>query len=393
LVSPLVSPFASFVGVPLVLYFATPILVPSYSVCSKRRFSCNTRYSLVSDINNNNNNNINNINNNDLTSVNSISNYFLNPIPNKFIKSKNKTLNIFINIGDLDTPAFGLKVKSNVDIGMQYTVFVKVRYHTDHFFMAGNQWGWGFNDLNSIDDLYQEIDDRLKGYFDIYRLGDGDIVYIQVSFHLTDIKLLSEFSIDKPDHVTKFDSSNIEKMLKVPVSVNPDSLGEPLVVDIYNGCISNIYINIRGVDRNFLDLIRYKAKFLKDGHKDNIINFDGDFKFYKLTDSWEYVLAIRKFIDGSIEKIRYSLAGAIVSHTFDSIQDINNNTVIRSSAKREIVLVNNKVVFSKQDVKLRAIKRFDFPVLFVEDQNIGVIDCEVYIANDEWKHVSIFWTH
>jgi len=106
LVSPLVSPFAYFVGVPLVLYFATPILVPS--VCRKRRFSCNTRYSLVSDINNNNNNNINNINNNDLSSVNSISNSFLNPIPNKFIKSKNKTLNIFINIGDLDTPAFGL---------------------------------------------------------------------------------------------------------------------------------------------------------------------------------------------------------------------------------------------------------------------------------------------
>ena len=33
------SPFASFVGVPLVIYLASPILVPSYSVCSKRSFS------------------------------------------------------------------------------------------------------------------------------------------------------------------------------------------------------------------------------------------------------------------------------------------------------------------------------------------------------------------
>lgn len=63
-----------------------------------------------------------------------------------------------------------------------YTVYVKVRYDVDNFFMAGNQFGFRYDNETNLSDLYFDILQRLEQYYSSYNLSDSDIVYIQVSF-------------------------------------------------------------------------------------------------------------------------------------------------------------------------------------------------------------------
>ena len=83
---------------------------------------------------------------------------------------------------------------------------------------------------------------RLDYYLDVYELKPSDIKDVQVSFRQKDKKLLSEFSRDKPFHVSINDNIIIERELIVPVSINKDSLETPLPVNISNGIITNVYI-------------------------------------------------------------------------------------------------------------------------------------------------------
>ena len=53
----------------------------------------------------------------------------------------------------------------NVPCGFIYTVFIKIRYNEDNFFMAGNQFGFDFKSLNDLDDLLSIIKARLEEKF------------------------------------------------------------------------------------------------------------------------------------------------------------------------------------------------------------------------------------
>lgn len=84
------------------------------------------------------------------------------------------------------------------------------------------------------------------------------------------------------------------KNLNIPLSINKDSLGKHLTVVQDNGLITNIIVIHNKVLINFLDTIRNKAKFLSINNKDNITNFNGDYKFYLLKNkSGDFVLAVR----------------------------------------------------------------------------------------------------
>lgn len=142
-----------------------------------------------------------------------------------------------------------------------------------------------------------------------------------------------------------------------------------MIVDIHNGFISKIYINIKNNIVNFVDIIKSKAKLLK--HKDNIISFDENFKFYLLKNNYDYVLALKIIINSLIEKILYSMAGVFISHVTDRIE---NNLVIRNSGETDTIIDNNKVVFLKHNIKLKAVDIPKISVPFIENCNIGVID-------------------
>lgn len=188
--------------------------------------------------------------------------------------------------------------------------------------------------------------------------------------------MLSEFSLDpKPLYISKPDYTFTKNSLVIPVSVNKDSLGEPLEVTISNGFISDIRFYNKGARVNFLSLIYAKTKILRNNHPDKITSFDASFKFYSLLDNQRYILAVKKLDGTSIEKIRYSLDGVIISHITDRIV---NNYVIRDTGGKVTVFKGNKVLSINQTIKLKAIDKPKIEPLFVENDNIGVIDLECY---------------
>lgn len=269
-------------------------------------------------------------------------------------------------------------IESQIPLGFVYTVYIKVRYHIDKLFMAGNQFGFDFNSTKDIYDLQDILKDRLKHYFAEYKLVDADIEYVQLTFRKLDKKLFSEFCLDKPQHVDRSVSISTNRKLNIPVSVAESSLGRPLPVVIVNNFIINISLNIDNKMVNFLDIIRNKAKFFRPKHPDNITYFDNDYMFYFLKDEVDYVLAIKYIEYNSIEKIRYSLSGVVINRVIDKIE---NNLVIRKAGEKEIVLDNNKISIVKQN-KLKAIEKPKSKVLFVSNPNIGVIDIETYLTNE-----------
>lgn len=164
---------------------------------------------------------------------------FFAPIPYTYIHSKNKSLSIFYLPNEINLEHFQIKTHL-LEKNVQYTVYTKIRYDTDSYFMAGNQFGFMYTDVSSIDTLYQIVSDRLEKYYEEYNLEDDSVIYIETIFRVVDIKLLSEFSL--PDEI-KYDEkkkSSISKSINIPVSISEDYLGKPLEVVVYKNIITNI---------------------------------------------------------------------------------------------------------------------------------------------------------
>lgn len=115
-------------------------------------------------------------------------------------------------------------------------------------------------------------------------MSNNDIVYIHIAFRKLDVKLLSDFILDKSsivnDNMTNREINLIASTTNVPVSMNESSLGTSLKVDFFDNSISYIYVTINNETFNFLDRIKNQAKFLPYNHKDNVTYFDSSFKFY-----------------------------------------------------------------------------------------------------------------
>lgn len=304
---------------------------------------------------------------------------FYNIIPNTYVYGKGKAISVHFDIRDIGSQILSNEIIAKVPRGFTYTVFIKVKYNINEYFMAGNQFGFVYLsevDINNLDSIvYQRLDE----YLDLYNITEDDIRYVMLSFKQKDKKLLSEFSLSEKPHISKSEFIITERKLNVPVSINEDYLGKPLPVNVSNGIITNIYININDKRVNFLDLIRHKAKVLRPNHKDNITVFDENFKFYLLKDKGDFVLAIKKLKSNSIDKIRYSLSGVVISHVTDNAV---NNLILRSSGERLITIDNGKIVNTRQNIKLKPLEVPSYKPLFVENRNIGVIDIETYRAID-----------
>ena len=307
---------------------------------------------------------------------------FFSSIPTNYIYSLNKPIHLFFNLFDLDDSIFFKQhIINNIAMNSIYTVFIKVRYNQDSFFMVGNQFGFSFKSTDDIDNLLSDIKFRLNDYLEDYNLSDDSITYIQVSFKQLDIRLLSEFILNKPKHITINDFNNTYRKLNIPVSINSDSLGKPLDIQIVNNVITDIVLIYKNKRINFMDVIKEKAKFLSKSHKDNINTFDTSYKFYLLKDIRYYILAIKIIDNNTIEKIRYSLDGILINRVIDTI---HNNFIIRKSGGKEIIINNNynTIDFIKQDITLKPIPKPSFKSNPIPNPNIGVIDTETYLDNN-----------
>ena len=311
---------------------------------------------------------------------------FFSSIPTNYISSQNKPIHLFFNLFDLDDSSlFRDIILNNIGMDSIYTVFIKVRYNQDSFFMVGNQFGFSFKSTDDIDNLLSDIKSRLDDYLDDYNLTDDSITYIQVSFKSLDVRLFSEFKLNKPIHVSINDFNNTYRKLNIPVSINSDSLGKPLDIQIVNNVITDIVLIYKNKRINFMDVIKDKAKFLAKSHKDNITIFDSNYKFYLIKDIRYFILGVRIIDSFTIEKIRYSLDGVIINRVIDSL---NNNFIIRKTGGKEIIINNNNVIdFIKQDISLKPIPKPSFKSNPIPNPNIGVIDTETYLDNDNTNKI------
>lgn len=136
------------------------------------------------------------------------------PIPHEYIRDKQKVLNVYFNLNEMDQfLLFCTRIKSSIDWNTNYTVYIKVRYHIDSYFMGGNPFGFIYDSENSLKDLYDAFRYKLEVYFKDYNLFpcgesikgslrgipqglDEDIVYVQITFRKYDIRILADFRKD-----------------------------------------------------------------------------------------------------------------------------------------------------------------------------------------------------
>ena len=158
-----------------------------------------------------------------------------------------------------------------------YTIYIKVRYHKDQYFMLGNQFGFKYSSDESFVDMFMVIKDRLKYFYERYNLIDEDIVYLQVVFRLLNKNIYSDLVIDKNKfkHVTKTERKDTLDLVVIPTATTEDGLGKclPVVLDSNNN-IKEVNIVIKDTKSNFLDIIIEKTKYIKKNHRDAITSFD-----------------------------------------------------------------------------------------------------------------------
>ena len=308
-------------------------------------------------------------------------NPFASIIPSKYVFSKNKPLLLYFDIFQLENNEFFFKkIDNNIEKGVVYTVFIKVRYNVDSFFMAGSQFGFKYNNKQDVDKFLYSVNARLDNYFSGYNLGNDCIEYIQLSFRKTDNVLLSEFILNKPEHIVEDDYKAVKRNLNIPMSINEASLGKPLLtkLDSENN-VTHIFLNIKGKQVNFMDIINDQLGILLHNNPNRVISLHGGYKFYFLKDKIPYVLCVDSTDLSKIEKIRFSLGGVMINRVTDSVVD---DYVVRNAGNKVIYFKDNEVMESIQNIKLKPVEKPVIKQIFVSNPNLGSIDCETYLSND-----------
>ena len=252
--------------------------------------------------------------------------------------------------------------------------------------MAGSQFGFNYNCQSQIEWLFDIIKSRIANTFDVYNMTNDDIVYIQITFRKLDVKLLSDFILDKTLGVTKAmtktEIDRISDTSNIPVSTDESSLGTVLKVTFVDNIITSIYVTMGNESFNFLDRIKAQSKLLPNGHKDKITHFDSSFKFYlTYINTKYYVLAIKYVDSNKVIKISYFLNGVLDKSITDTL--LSDNTVSRVYGNTEFWIDNSKVVYSKQAIMIRPISKDKVVYMPVDNPNIGVIYLDTFRDIDD----------
>lgn len=313
------------------------------------------------------------------------------PIPSSYVRDKGRPFVVIFSINDLDSQArFINKIENFLPINTSYNVFIKLRYFSNNFCMAGSQFGFNYNCPGQIVWLFDIVKSRIANTFDVYNMSNDDIVYIQISFRKLDVKLLSDFTLDKTldviNNMTKTEMETISDTSNMPVSTDESSLGTNLKITFVDNLITCIYVTMGNETFNFLDRIKAQSKLLPNGHKYKITNFDSSFKFYLIYVNTKYYILAIKYVDNNkVVKISYFLNGVLYKSIIDTL--LSDNTVSRVQGNTEFFIENSIVVYSKQAVMIRPISKPKLTFLPRDNPNIGVIDLETFKDSDDTSKV------
>lgn len=302
-----------------------------------------------------------------------------------FKGNKNKVVNAYFGVIDsYDLSLFSEKMLNiNLDVNNVYTVYVKVRYSKDSFFMVGNQFGFKYESEGDFEVLFGDMRSRLEEYFSHYNLVDEDIIYIQVSFRLLDRMVYSDISIDKEvlENVTVMEKKDTLALVSIPTTTEEDSLGQPLplVID-KNNKIIQVNVIIKGIKSNFLDTILEKTKYIRSNHKDVITEFDNNYKFYYIKSTLDYILVVKELGHNSVEKLKYSTSGVLLSKITDKLE---GNLLIRSKGSETMYIENDSVIKTTNLITFTALEKYKVKnISWLPNTNIGSIDIETYLNNN-----------
>lgn len=122
---------------------------------------------------------------------------FLGKIDVKYNNSKkNKLIRVSFDFWEIQRDIMTNRIVARLDLDYVYTVFIKVRYSVDRYFMVGNQFGFNYDNIYKLTDIFDTVVNRLEEYMEDYDLKEDEIVYVELSFRKKDKVLLSEFSYD-----------------------------------------------------------------------------------------------------------------------------------------------------------------------------------------------------
>lgn len=105
-----------------------------------------------------------------------------------------------------------------------YTVYIKLKYGNDDFIMAGNQFGWFYNEEKDILSLKNDILNRVNNTLEDYGMDFSEIIYINVAFRLVDKVIFSKLKYDKKDILN---SSEVRE-LSIPGGAIPTNLSKDM---------------------------------------------------------------------------------------------------------------------------------------------------------------------
>ena len=315
----------------------------------------------------------------------SVSRYYSTGSTILFKGNKNKVVTVYLGVADsYDLTLFSEKMLNvNLDLNNVYTVYVKVRYSKDSFFMVGNQFGFKYASEKDLEVLFNDIRARLEEYFSYYNLVDEDIIYIQVSFRLLDRMIYSDIAIDKEvlENVSVPEKKETLDLVSIPTTTEEDSLGHPLPIVLdNNNNIKQVDVTIKGVKSNFIDIILEKTKYIRSKHVDVITQFDNKYKFYYIKSNIDYILVIKELGLNSIEKLKYSTSGVLLSKITDNL---DGNILIRSKGSETMYIENDSVIKTTNLISFTPIEKYKVKdISWLPNTNIGSIDIETYLNNN-----------
>lgn len=206
-----------------------------------------------------------------------------------------------MNINDItNINMFTSIIIANKLIFDTYTVYIKIRYNRDSFFMAGNQIGFNYVSIDDLVNLYNAINIRLEEYFSVYNLQDDNIIYVQISLKLLDRKIYSGIMLDKDNlhYAVKSEVRQVKDIVSTPIVSNYSILGAVLnTISDINNIVTRVDLDIIKNDvslkGNFIDMIKENNK-LAMSRNNEVIVFDNTYKFYYVKSNRNYVLVSKQ---------------------------------------------------------------------------------------------------
>ncbi len=249
--------------------------------------------------------------------------------------------------------------------------------------MVGNQFGFNYTLSSELLVLFKDINIRLAEYLSRYNLANEEIIYIQVTLRTLDKKVYSDLIIDKDSikDSTYTERKSVMDLISIPTATATKDLGSnlPVVLDD-NFNIKEVILVVNDINFNFMDKIIEKAKYLKKNHRDQITNFDKDYKFNYIKGNTDYILAVKDLGNGCVDKLKYSLTGVLLSRIVDKF---SGDSLIRNLGSENIYIENKVVTRLEKYIKFNSLEGYKVQDYYwLSNPNIGSIDIETYLNKD-----------